>query len=137
MTVLMKCLVVLIGFSGGIMVAAGLFTLTTSLGIMTRLAQISHTAGYIHKYEMAVAAGAVVGNWVWMYHPGLLLGVVGLVIFGSLAGIYVGCLIGAIAEILNAFPVFLRRMKIHEKIGWLILALAAGKVAGVWIQFLK
>ncbi len=137
MNVIVKCLAILIGFSGGVMVAAGLFTLTTSLGIMTRLAQVSHTAGYIHKYEMAVAAGAAFGNLIWMYQPELLLGVVGMVLFGLLAGVYVGCLIGAIAEILNAFPVFFRRMKIHEKIGWVILALAAGKVVGVWLQFVK
>lgn len=137
MNVIVKCLAILIGFSGGVMVAAGLFTLTTSLGIMTRLAQVSHTAGYIHKYEMAVAAGAAFGNLIWMYQPELLLGVVGMVLFGLLAGVYVGCLIGAIAEILNVFPVFFRRMKIHEKIGWVILALAAGKVVGVWLQFVK
>ena len=137
MNVLMKCLAILIGFSGGIAVAAGLFTLTTSLGIMTRLAQVSHTAGYIHKYEMAVAAGAVVGNLIWMYQPKLLFGAVGMILFGLLAGVYVGCLIGAIAEILNAFPVFFRRIKIREKIGWVILALVAGKVVGVWLQFVK
>ena len=137
MNVFMKCLAILIGFSGGVTVAAGLFTLTTSLGIMTRLAQASHTAGYIHKYEMTVAAGAAFGNLIWMYQPELLFGAAGMILFGLLAGVYVGCLIGAIAEILNAFPVFFRRMKIHEKIGWVILALAAGKAVGVWIQFVK
>lgn len=135
--VLQTCLSVLIGFSGGVMVAAGLFTLTTSLGIMTRLAQLSHTAGYIHKYEMTVAVGAVAGNLLWMYRPFFGFGLPGMVLFGMLSGIYVGCLIGAIAEILNAFPVFFRRMKIHEKIGWVLLALAIGKVLGVWIQFVN
>lgn len=130
-------LFVIIGFSGGITVAAGLFTLTTSLGIMTRLAQVTHTAGYIHKYEMSVAAGAVAGNVLWMYRPSIYTGLCGMMIFGLFAGVYVGCLTGAIAEILNAFPVFFRRMKIRDHIGWIIVALALGKLAGVWIQFIE
>lgn len=159
-----------IGFSGGILVAAGLFALITSLGIITRLAQVSHSAYLLIFYENVVIAGTILGNVLWLYMSitgnesmsdvgaGILtamnrgiLGVVGKmlsqtiwcavfsntcdIIFGLLSGIYVGCMIGAIAEILDAFPIFFRRLSIEHAGSLIVIVLALGKVIGVLLQY--
>jgi len=129
-------LVVIVGFSGGLLVSAGLFTLVTSLGIITRLAQITRTACCLTLYENTVVAGTVAGTLLWLYQPEIPLGGFGSTFFGLLSGVYVGCLIGAIAEILNAFPIFFRRLSLKGAAAWVVAALAAGKFIGVCLQFL-
>lgn len=127
---------VIAGFSGGVLVSAGLFTLITSLGIITRLAQLTRSASYLSMYENTVILGTMAGNILWLYEPELHFGAWGSMIFGLLSGIYVGCLIGAIAEILDAFPIFFRRMSLKGAASVVIIALAAGKFIGVLLQFL-
>lgn len=129
-------LLITVGFSGGILVAAGLFTLVTSLGIITRLAQVTRSAYLLRTYENVVIIGTLAGTLLWLYHPFIGGGVIGCTFFGFLSGIYVGCLIGAIAEILNAFPIFFRRMSLKGAAAITIVALAVGKLVGVYIQFL-
>lgn len=129
-------IVVTIGFAGGAFVSAGLFTLTTSLGIVTRLAQVTRTAGWIHKYETAVIWGSVVGYAVWILMPSMKAGMTGVIIFGLFSGVYVGCLIGAVAEILNAFPVFFRRLHLKKGTAAAVAALALGKLTGIILQYL-
>ena len=55
-----------IGLACGALVAAGMFTFITMLGIVTRLAQITKTARYILHYESWICAGAVLGNLLWL-----------------------------------------------------------------------
>lgn len=129
-------LLVMAAFAGGVLVAAGIFTLMTSLGIVTRLAQITRTADHIHRYENAVIIGALAGHILWMHQLKLHLKIPGLILFALFSGIYVGCLIGAIAEILDAFPIFFRRMKLKTGAAFVIAALALGKFFGVIIQYI-
>lgn len=126
---------ILIGLAGGSFVAAGLFTLVTTLGIITRLAQITHTANYLHRYENIVAIGSVTGYALWLLQPKLYFQWPGLIVFGLFSGIYIGCLLGGVAEILNAFPVFFRRLNLKQGIGIIIGALAVGKLVGILIMY--
>lgn len=128
--------VLLAGFSGGILVSAGLFTLMISLGIITRLAQITKSAHLLILYENTVIFGTVTGILLWLYEPGLHFGAAGSMICGLFSGVYVGCLIGAIAEILDAFPIFFRRLSLKNGAQLVTAVLAAGKFLGVILQFL-
>ena len=60
---------------------------------------------------------------------------VGLIVSGLFFGIFTGCFIGAIAEILNAFPIFMHRVGLKTGIAAIIAALAAGKFIGVWFYY--
>lgn len=125
----------ILGVCAGGFVAAGLFAFITTLGIVMRLAQVTHTAGYLRCYENCVVLGAVVGSLLYCYPVILHGGWAGVTVFGLFAGIFTGCLVGAVAEILNAFSVFFRRMRLHQGIIWVIAALAFGKCIGVLIQY--
>ena len=56
-------------------------------------------------------------------------------IFGLFGGIFVGCWSMALAEILNLFPIFIRRIKLLRCIPYIILGIALGKGIGAFIFF--
>ena len=125
----------LAGLCAGMLVAAGLFTFIVTLGIVTRLAQVTRTAGWIHWFENSFIAGGIFGNVLWLYGWSVPTGKFGLLLLGLFGGIFTGCLVGAIAENLDAFPIFFRRLKLRQGIALVVAALAMGKFAGVILQY--
>jgi len=130
-----QCVLAIIGFSSGLLVASGIFAFIVSLGVVSDFADRTHTGNHILLYENAIMLGAVWGNTVSMYglpvpKSGVLLGV-----FGIFAGIFVGCWAMALAEILNVFPIFVRRVKLVKCIPYIILSIAIGKGIGSIVYF--
>ena len=64
-----------------------------------------------------------------------LLGVLIQVLYGLFSGIFVGTLALAIAEMLDAFPIFFRRLRITGGLTWIVLSIALGKMIGSFIYF--
>lgn len=126
------------GFVCGIAVAAGAFALVVVLRIIPRLVGKSKTAYWILHYEQMVMLGAIVGNILSVFYfipiPG---GSFVLWLYGIGSGIYVGCLAMALAEIMNVFPLIFRRSKLNRGIEWVIICMAAGKVVGAYLYFLR
>ena len=59
-----------------------------------------------------------------------------LVAFGLGSGIQVGCLVMALAEIMNVFPIVFRRLQLKIGMQWVITSLAVGKaLGGLWYFF--
>ena len=130
-----QIIMALIGLSAGSIVAGGLFGFVVSLGIVSDFADRTGTANRIGLYEDAVAVGGILGNLVLLYDIPLtaispLMGV-----FGIFSGIFVGCWALALAEVLNVFPIFLRRINVTKGIGFVILGIAIGKVLGALVYF--
>ena len=130
-----QILMALIGLSAGSIVAGGLFGFVVSLGIVSDFADRTGTADRIGLYEDAVAVGGILGNLVLLYDIPLtaispLMGV-----FGIFSGVFVGCWALALAEVLNVFPIFLRRINVTKGIGFVILGIAIGKVLGASAYF--
>ena len=130
-----QIIMALIGLSAGTIVAGGLFGFVVSLGIVSDFADRTGTANRIGLYEDAVAVGGILGNLVLLYDIPLtaispLMGV-----FGIFSGIFVGCWALALAEVLNVFPIFLRRINVTKGIGFVILGIAIGKVLGALVYF--
>ena len=124
-----------IGLSSGVLVAGGLFGFIVSLGVVSDFADRTHTANKIILYENAIMLGGTLGNIMYIYQIPLGRVPVLLGIFGLFSGIFVGCWAMALAEILNVFPIFVRRMKIVKCLPYLILGTAIGKGIGSLIYF--
>ena len=60
-----------------------------------------------------------------------------LPIFGLLTGVFVGCWAMALAEILNVFPIFVRRLKIVRYVSVFIVSMAVGKGLGAVLFFFQ
>lgn len=143
-----------VGLAGGLGVSGGVFTTLIAVGLIPRFAGKTHTAKHIFLYEEMVVCGTLFGGIVSVFFPFINLaeyaqkltgirdiypyvGVWFLIIYGVFAGIFVGCLALAIAEMLDSIPIFARRMKFRHGIGIVILCMAIGKTIGSLIYFWK
>lgn len=130
-----QILLAVIGLSGGVAVAAGLFSFIVELGVVADFADRTHTGEQIMFYEDCVALGGIMGNLIYVFRIGLPLGTPFLAMTGLFAGIFVGCWAMALAEILNVFPVFMRRLKIVRYISAFVISMALGKGLGMLVFF--
>ena len=132
-----QLLLALIGLSAGVTVAGGLFSFVVSLGVVSDFADRTHTGNRILLYETSVALEGILGNILFIYQIPVPIGTVILMLFGIFAGIFVGCWSMALAEILNVFPIFIRRVKVLKGIPYIILSIALGKGIGACLFFFK
>ena len=143
-----------VGLAGGLGVSGGVFTTLIAVGLIPRFAGKTHTAKHIFLYEEMVVCGTLFGGLISVFFPFLdiagyagrvavirdiypYVGILFLVIYGVFAGIFVGCLALAIAEMLDSIPIFARRMKFRHGVGIVILCMAIGKTIGSLIYVWK
>lgn len=131
----MNLLQVIIGFSAGAVIAAGVFAFLTTVGVLTRIAGKTGTKKHIRLYEDCIVVGAAVGNYVNLAQPKMYLSNIETAIFGGFSGIFVGCLIMSLAETIDTLPVIVRNMRIKKGIQYVILSIAIGKMIGAFIYF--
>ena len=142
-----------IGSSFGLLASAGVFTVLVSVGLIPRFAGKTHTSKKVFLYEEMVVCGTItgglvsifekrlkIGEWILSRHllsetvwQGLGNGLVA--VYGLFAGMFVGCLALAIAEMLNSIPIFARRIGFRHGLGVAMLAVALGKLCGSLLYF--
>lgn len=146
---------IILGSSFGLLAAAGVFTVLVAVGLVPRFAGKTHTAGKVLLYEEMVVVGTIAGGivsifpeyfrpaeflrehfgqYVWLWEA---LGLVGQGVFGVFAGMFVGCLALAIAEMLDSIPIFARRISFRHGLGLAVLSMALGKLGGSLFYFLN
>ena len=130
-----QILMAVIGLSAGMVVAGGLFSFISGLGVISDFADRTHTGEYIMLYEDSVALGGILGNLFFIYQIEIPYGAWLVPIFGLFGGIFVGCWSMALAEILDVFPIFVRRVKLLRGIQYVILGVALGKGLGAFLFF--
>lgn len=145
-----QILLAAVGLSAGVAVAGGLFAFIVELGVVADFADRTHTGDRILFYETSVALGGILGNLFYVFGIGsssmmqwlsdgarLSAGGGLLGIFGIFSGIFVGCWAMALAEILNVFPVFMRRARIVRYIAAFTISVALGKGLGAGLFFFR
>lgn len=138
-----KLFLAVCGMSFGLVASAGVFTVLISVGLIPRFAGRTHTAKKIFFYENTVVTGTILGGLVSVFPTGSglipfpwLRGIL-LAIYGLFSGIFVGCLALAIAEMLDAVPIFARRIGFRKGLGVAILAVALGKFTGSLFYYMN
>lgn len=131
-----QLILIIVGLSSGVAVAAGTFAAIAGIGVVPRFADRTHSADHILLYEDSAVLGGIIGNIVYIYHIKIPGELIVLVIFGFFSGVFVGCTVMALAEILNVIPIFTRRIKVTRGLSLFIISMAFGKIIGSWIQFL-
>lgn len=131
----------LLGFFGlacGLSVASGSFAIAVKLGIIPEMATKSGTAKRIMTYENATILGGITGNILSVFlQIRLPVGHIFLALFGLSAGIFVGCMAVALAEIINAYPIMYRRLELKMGLEWMLATIAIGKMCGCLFYFMK
>lgn len=127
---------IVVGLCSGIGVAAGTFAFLIVIRVIPRMVQKAKLEHKIIYIENIVFRGIMFGtvlslfSWKkkWLFE---LLGKTLLTIFGMSSGIFVGCLAVALAEILDTFPIFFRRIHLKDEFGEVLLfTMALGKLIG-------
>ena len=147
-----------VGTSFGVFAAGGVFTVLISVGLIPRFAGKLHVSRKVFIFEEAVVLGVIAGTFFSVFDrygrigefvrdrqllgtgTDLLwdgIGTAVVMAFGLFAGIFVGCLALAIAEMLNTIPIFARSIGFRHGLGIVVLAIALGKVAGSLLYFIK
>lgn len=133
---------IFVGMSSGVGVAAGTFAFLLVIRVIPRMVQKAKLEHKVIYIENIVFRGILFGtilslfSWrkKWLF---TLLGKTLLTIFGMSAGIFVGCLAVALAEILDTFPIFFRRLQLKDEFGEVLLfMMAMGKMIGSLFFFL-
>lgn len=148
-----RILVGILALDAGILVSGGVFSVLLAVGLIPRFAGKTHTAKHIWLYENMVVLGTVVGCILSVYEPFVQIGTwvsgktgywydvleaviwVILVLYGLFAGIFVGCLAIAIAEMLDSIPIMTRRLGFRHGLGIMVTGLAFGKLVGSLFYF--
>lgn len=132
---------IVVGFCSGIGVAAGTFAFFLVIRVLPRMIQKAKLKHKIIIIENRVIEGVLFGTVLSLFswRKRLLFEILGdslLVIYGLSAGIFSGCIAVALAEILDTFPIFFRRLKIQERLcEGLLFVMAIGKMAGSLFYF--
>lgn len=133
-------LLILIALSFGFLSSAGVFTVLITIGLIPRFAKKTRTTKHILLYEEASTLGTIVGG-IYSLFPFSIrpdssaLQLILLIIYGTFTGIFIGCLALAIAEMLNAIPIFTRRLRFHHGLRTVIYSMALGKLIGSLVYF--
>lgn len=129
----------LLGGSFGLMTAGGVFTVLLAVGLIPRFAGKTHTGNRVFLYENMVILGTILGGAMSVFEPSVApmgsLGALFVVCYGLFAGIFIGSLAMAIAEMLNSIPIFARRIGFRHGLGIVVSAMALGKLAGSLFYF--
>ena len=123
MRILPEILLAMAGLSLGFFIASGLVALVIGLGIVTRYAGITKTAGSLRFYECCCMAGALFGDLFSLGTFSFSLPSWTAGVFWLFAGIYLGSWIIAL------------RIGLTRGLPFVILCMAAGKIAGSLYYF--
>ncbi len=125
-----------IGLSAGGVIAAGIFAFLAMIGVFPRIIGKTRTNQHIMLFESCIILGGILGNVSDLFEiPIHMGGQVFLGIYGTAAGIFVGCLIMSLAETLKALPVMGRRIHLAVGFQYVILSIGIGKMIGGLIYF--
>lgn len=127
---------ILIGLGSGIVISGGIFAFIAILGVVPRMAQKTKTESHMSFYEDCILFGGIYGGINMILPIKLPLGIVGLLLFGLFAGIFIGSVAVSIAEVLDVVPILTRRIYLKKGLVYLMLAVAIGKMAGAILYFL-
>ena len=127
-----------IGLASGVGVAAGTFAFIIVIGVVPRMIAKCNRAENTILFENMIVLGGIFGTIMSVFTDiSLPVGHWLLYVYGFCAGIFVGCIAVALAEILNIFPIFIRRVKLLRGVPYIILSMAIGKGIGALLFFLK
>ena len=121
-------LLALVCFASGIAISGGYFAFISLIGIFPKLLEKVKGARHYMLF------GATLANAVYLFDIPVRVTWLGYSVVCLFGGIFVGCLAGALTEVLNVIPIAARRFSVRRNLPYVIYALAAGKLIGSLIS---
>ena len=125
----------------GIAVSAGTFAFLLVIGVIPRMLCKTSLAKQVIRIENVIILGIIFGVvssvYMWSFPVyGWIFGHMIVALYGISAGIFVGCIAAALAEILHTFPIMFRRVSLKVGLPWVMAAMAFGKLCGSLFYFI-
>ncbi len=133
-------LVILIGYSAGVVVGGAVSAFIALLEIIPRLVEITDTREYFKLYEWTFIVSSIIFSFLYFVDFSLYLNKYTSIFFGVFNGIFVGLFTSALAEVLNVIPVLSKKFNLSNYVFYLIVSLIFGKVLGsmyYWLVFIR
>ncbi|WP_058307530.1 stage V sporulation protein AB [Gracilibacillus massiliensis] len=127
---------ILIGFGSGLIVGSGFVAFLTVLGIIPRLVQLSKSINWMNYYQASVIIGALLGTYLTFTDYTIKSSYIVLAFWGLLHGVFIGMLAAALTEVLNVFPILMKRLGIDKELLWFLMAIVIGKIVGSLFHWL-
>lgn len=118
------------GLGAGNLIAGGIVAFITIIGIIPIMAHRSGTVKHACFYEHAIMLGSIIGTIFSVFTIEFIIPKWCICIVGFSFGMFNGALIIALAEVLDAFPIIDRRIKLKKGITVIAIAFALGKLVG-------
>ncbi|MCQ4923807.1 stage V sporulation protein AB [Tissierella carlieri] len=125
-----KLLLIIIAFGGGLTVGSAAAAFITILQIVPRLVQITKTNKQVKVYQFTITLSFVLFVIIYFSNFHMSLYKIIIILISLLYGIFIGLLSSALAEVLNVIPVLSKKLKIKDNLRYVIWALMGGKVTG-------
>lgn len=129
-----KCLYLFTCLFAGGAIAAGFVAFITLIGVFEKLNEQFKTGRHTKGIETLVIMGVTLFNILQLLPVTLNIGVSAFIALNLVGGIFVGCLVGALAETINIFPIISRRFNIRTLLPYVLIFAAIGKAVGSYIQ---
>jgi len=136
MTIVYSLLLIVIGFSSGVVIGSAFIAILTVLGIIPRLIQLSGSWHMTHIYRIALILGTLFGTFISFTYISWNQPVITLLFWGAIHGIFNGMLAAALIEILQVFPLLSKRVGMERYMLILLMAIVFGKIFGSLYQWL-
>ncbi len=136
MLIIKQAICIIIGFASGLIISGAVFAFIAAIGVVTRLAQKTGTSKYIMIYEEAITFGGIFGALTDIIDFHIPIGKPFAIFICFCLGTFFGCLAMSLAEVLDAIPILLRRVRIKQGMFFFILAIAVGKLIGSLLYFI-
>lgn len=119
--------------AGGAVIAGGYFAFISLIGIFPKLLEKVKGNRHYMLVEGLLTYGAVIANAIYIFNIRVPITIIGLSVLSFFGGVFVGCLVGALAEVLNVFPIISRRINVRRGMPYVIYAVGIGKAIGSFI----
>lgn len=123
-------------FIAGTGIAAGYVAFITLIGVFDKLTEQCKFGKHTRHIETLIILGVTIFNLIFLLNLNLNIGYAGYAALNLMGGIFVGCLVGALAETINIFPIISRRFNIRKFLPYVIIGSAVGKAVGCMVQLL-
>ncbi len=134
MEILQNLLLILLGLSGGLGVAGGVFAFISVLQLIPRMACRLGLASRSYEMETCIFLGGTIGTIIQLFPIPVPIGWFGLLVAGSFFGVFTGALSMALADTLRVIPVLAQRTKLVRGLPWIIVAMGMGRAMGAFFQ---
>ncbi|PRX26706.1 stage V sporulation protein AB [Orenia metallireducens] len=133
-------LLILIGFSEGVIVGVALVAFLMVLDVIPRLIDLSNSENSIFLYQKLIVLGSIFGVITDFFNLTLpnifFINKLLVIIIGFIFGTFIGLVAAALTETLKVLPLLSKRLGLKDYMDELLFIIILGKVIGSLIYWL-